>query len=332
MKKLITSKLLSVLVLALFSVLAINAQTVTGVMTDADSGEPLIGANVLVKGTTVGTITDIDGSYSLSLPDGATTLVFSYAGFQDQEVDIAGQSTINVALSPGALLDEVVVIGYGTVKKRDVTGSVASLKEEDFNKGIIVSTDQLLQGRVPGVNVVQNSGRPGGEATVKIRGNNSIRAGADPLYVVDGFPLDGRSARAGLLSNDLGSIPNSNPLNFLNPSDIASIEILKDASSAAIYGARGANGVILVTSNKVSSTEATIDFNASYGASSIVKKYDVLSADQYRAALNDYGITSGGDGNASVDAFDEILRTGMTQSFSFSIGGGSENGNYRLSL
>ncbi|MGA0284035.1 MAG: SusC/RagA family TonB-linked outer membrane protein [Saprospiraceae bacterium] len=332
MKKLITSKLLSVLVLALFSVLAINAQTVTGVMTDADSGEPLIGANVLVKGTTVGTITDIDGSYSLSLPDGATTLVFSYAGFQDQEVDIAGQSTINVALSPGALLDEVVVIGYGTVKKRDVTGSVASLKEEDFNKGIIVSTDQLLQGRVPGVNVVQNSGRPGGEATVKIRGNNSIRAGADPLYVVDGFPLDGRSARAGLLSNDLGSIPNSNPLNFLNPSDIASIEILKDASSAAIYGARGANGVILVTTKKGRSTEPTIDFNASFGASSIVKKYDVLSADQYRAALNDYGITSGGDGNASVDAFDEILRTGMTQSFSFSIGGGSENGNYRLSL
>jgi len=332
MKKLITSKLLSVLVLALFSVLAINAQTVTGVMTDADSGEPLIGANVLVKGTTVGTITDIDGSYSLSLPDGATTLVFSYAGFQDQEVDIDGQSTINVALSPGALLDEVVVIGYGTVKKRDVTGSVASLKEEDFNKGIIVSTDQLLQGRVPGVNVVQNSGRPGGEATVKIRGNNSIRAGADPLYVVDGFPLDGRSARAGLLSNDLGSIPNSNPLNFLNPSDIASIEILKDASSAAIYGARGANGVILVTTKKGRSTEPTIDFNASFGASSIVKKYDVLSADQYRAALNDYGITSGGDGNASVDAFDEILRTGMTQSFSFSIGGGSENGNYRLSL
>ena len=330
MKKLIASKLLSALVLAMFTVFAVQAQTVTGVMTDADTNEPLIGANVLVKGTTVGTITDIDGSYSIDLPEGATTLVFSYAGFADQEVDVAGQSVINVALSPGALLDEVVVIGYGSVKKRDVTGSVASLKEEDFNQGIIVSTDQLLQGRVPGVNVVNNSGRPGGEATVKIRGNNSIRAGADPLYVVDGVPLDGRNARAGLLSNDLGSIPNSNPLNFLNPGDIASIEILKDASSAAIYGARGANGVILVTTKKGRSGEPTIDFNASFGASQIVKKYDVLDGDQYRTALGLYGAS--GDGGGNVDAFDEILRTGVTQTYGFSIGGGSDNGNYRLSL
>ena len=318
------------MVLALFTVVGLNAQTVTGTMTDADTNEPLIGANVLVKGTTVGTITDIDGSYSITLPEGATTLVFSYAGFADQEVDIAGQSVINVSLSPGALLDEVVVIGYGTVKKRDVTGSVASLKEEDFNKGIIVSTDQLLQGRVPGVNVVNNSGRPGGEATVKIRGNNSIRAGADPLYVVDGVPLDGRNARAGLLSNDLGSIPNSNPLNFLNPGDIASIEILKDASSAAIYGARGANGVVLVTTKKGRAEEPSIDFNVSFGASTILKKYDVLNGDEYRAALNQYGLS--GDGGSSVDAFDEILRTGITQNYSFSIGGGSENGSYRLSL
>ena len=332
MKKLITSKIFQLMVLALFTVVGLNAQTVTGTMTDADTNEPLIGANVLVKGTTVGTITDIDGSYSITLPEGATTLVFSYAGFADQEIDIAGQSVINVSLSPGALLDEVVVIGYGTVKKRDVTGSVASLKEEDFNKGIIVSTDQLLQGRVPGVNVVNNSGRPGGEATVKIRGNNSIRAGADPLYVVDGFPLDGRSARAGLLANDLGAIPNSNPLHFLNTGDIASIEILKDASSAAIYGARGANGVVLVTTKKGRSSEPTIDFNASFGASTVVKKYDVLTANEYRSALSNYGITTGGDGGADIDPFDEILRTGMTQNYSFSIGGGSENGNYRLSL
>ena len=330
MKKLITSKLFQLMVLALFTVVGLQAQTVTGVMSDADTNEPLIGANVLVKGTTVGTITDIDGSYSLDLPEGATTLVFSYAGYADQEVDIAGQSVINVSLSPGALLDEVVVIGYGAVRKRDVTGSVASLKEEDFNKGIIVSTDQLLQGRVPGVNVVNNSGRPGGEATVKIRGNNSIRAGADPLYVVDGVPLDGRNARAGLLANDLGAIPNSNPLNFLNPGDIANIEILKDASSAAIYGARGANGVILVTTKKGRAEEPTIDFNVSFGASTILKKYDVLSGDEYRSALNQYGLS--GDGGSSVDAFDEILRTGITQSYSFSIGGGSENGNYRLSL
>jgi iron complex outermembrane receptor protein len=331
MKKLITSKLLTALVLALFSVFAVQAQTVTGVMTDAETNEPLIGANVLVKGTTVGTITDIDGSYTIDLPEGATTLLFSYAGFAEQEVEIAGQSVINVALSPGALLDEVVVVGYGAVKKRDVTGSVASLKEEDFNQGIIVSTDQLIQGRVPGVNVVNNSGQPGGEATVKIRGNNSIRAGADPLYVVDGFPLDGRSARAALLATDIGSIPNSNPLNFLNPGDIASIEILKDASSAAIYGSRGANGVILVTTKKGRSSQPTVSFNASFGASNILQKYDVLDGDEYRDALNSYNLT-GGDGGANVDAFDEILRTGLTQNYSFSIGGGSDNGNYRLSF
>ncbi|HLF64788.1 MAG TPA: SusC/RagA family TonB-linked outer membrane protein [Saprospiraceae bacterium] len=304
-------------------------RTISGTVVD-NTGEPLIGANILIKGTSSGTITDIDGNYTIRANDG-DVLVFSYTGYQGQEITVSGQSTVNVTLVQGQLLDEIVVVGYGTVLKRDVTGSVASLKAENFNKGIFTSPDQLLQGRLAGVNVINNSGQPGGEATVKIRGNNSIRAGANPLYVVDGIPLDGRSARAGLISTDIGDIPNSNPLNFLNPSDIASIEVLKDASSAAIFGSRGANGVILVTTKKSLSDQPTIDFSVSAGVSSILKKYEVLNGDEYRSALQDYGNT-GGNGGDNVDAFDEILRTGVTQNYNFSIGGGGDNNRYRLSF
>jgi iron complex outermembrane receptor protein len=309
--------------------MAMAQRTISGTVVDND-GEPLIGANVLIKGTMTGTITDIDGNYTLNVNDG-DVLVFSYTGYQGQEVTVVGgQSTINMTMSQGQLLDEIVVVGYGTVLKRDVTGSVASLKAENFNKGIITSPDQLLQGRLAGVNVINNSGQPGGEATVKIRGNNSIRAGANPLYVVDGIPLDGRSARAGLLTTDIGTIPNSNPLNFLNPSDIASIEVLKDASSAAIFGARGANGVILVTTKRSGSEQPMIDFSATAGVSSILKKYEVLDGNEYRDALTQYGIT--GNGGDNVDAFDEILRQAITQSYNFSVGGGGENNRYRLSF
>jgi len=185
---------------------------------------------------------------------------------------------------------------------------------------------------MPGVSVISNSGQPGGEATIKIRGNNSIRAGANPLYVIDGVPLDGRSARAGLISTDIGSIPTSNPLNFLNPNDIESITVLKDASSAAIYGSRGANGVIIVNTKKGRSQEPTVDFNFSVGTSNILKKYDVLDGNAYRTALADYGLSGGGDGGGNVDAFDEILQNGNIQRYGVSIGGGSKNGSYRVSL
>jgi len=309
----------------------ISAQrTISGTVTDAENNEPLIGANVLIKGFGTGTITDIDGSYALRIPEGATELVFSYTGYIDQEVTIGASSTINVSLAAGKLLDEVVVIGYGTVKKRDVTGAVASLKEKDFNQGVIASPDQLLQSRVAGVNIITNSGQPGAESTVKIRGNNSIRAGANPLYVVDGIPLDGRTAKAGLLSTDIGSIANSNPLNFLNPQDIANIEVLKDASAAAIYGARASNGVILITTKKARSGAPQFTFGSSLGTSSVLKKYDVLTGDEYRSALTAYGLE--GNGGSSVDAFDEITRRAMNQSLNFSVGAGNENSSYRLSV
>jgi TonB-dependent starch-binding outer membrane protein SusC len=304
-------------------------KSVSGTVTDAKSGEPLIGAGILVKGTGQGTITDIDGNYSLSVPENST-LVISYTGYTDQEVAVGDESTINILLAEGALLDEVVVVGYGSQKRRDVTGSVASLKEKDFNQGVVTSANQLLQNRVAGVNIINNSGQPGGEATVKIRGNNSVRAGANPLYVLDGVPLDGRSAKVSLGVSGLGSIPGSDPINFINPADIESIEVLKDASSAAIYGSRAANGVILISTKKAKSGVTTVDFNTSLGTSSVLKKYGVATGDEYRAALTKYGLT-GGNGGKSVDAVDAILQNGGNRNYNISLGSGTETATFRFS-
>ncbi len=303
-------------------------RTVSGVVTDAENGDPLIGASIVALGTAQGVITDLDGRYNLILPEGVNAVTVSYTGYETKELTVEGNE-LNVSLSPGALLDEVVVVGYGTVRKRDLTGSVASLKEEDFNKGIVISADQLLQGRVPGVNIVNNSGQPGGLATVKIRGNNSIRAGADPLYVVDGVPLDGRTPKASLINSDIGTIANSNPLNFLNPSDVASIEVLKDASSAAIYGSRASNGVVLITTKKARQGKTDVNFNATWGTSSVLKEYDILTGDEYRSALSAYQLN--GDGGSTVDAFDAITRSGSTQNYNLSVGNASENSSIRFS-
>jgi len=184
MKKLSTFLGLTLFFIVAFSANSFAQRAVTGTITDANNA-PLIGATVMAEGTTVGTITDIDGNYSLTLPAGVDAITVSYTGYETKTMPVTG-NVANISLSSGALLDEVVVVGYGAIKKRDLTGSVASLKAEDFNQGLVVSSDQLLQGRVAGVNMVTNSGQPGGEATVKIRGNNSIRSGANPLYVVDG--------------------------------------------------------------------------------------------------------------------------------------------------
>ena len=331
MKKLLKQCMLFVALVMVTGSSVFAQRVISGVVTDGSSNETLIGANVLVDGTSVGTITDIDGSFSLNVPDGAERLVISYAGYGDQTINLSGENYYNISLGAGELLDEIVVVGYGTVRKRDLTGSVASLKEDDFNKGVIISSDQLLQGRVPGVNMVNNSGQPGGRATVKVRGNNSIRAGADPLYVVDGVPLDGRTAKAGFFgTGELGAIENSNPLNFINPSDIASIEVLKDASSAAIYGSRASNGVILITTKKAVEGQPQVNFNVSLGTSSVLKEYDVLDAGGYRDALNQYGLTSGDFGGSS-DAFDAITRSGSVQNYNLSIGTGGDNGRVRFS-
>lgn len=316
-------------VLMLFSVVAWSQ--VSGTVTDAESGETLIGANILIKGTSTGTVTDFDGNYTLDGVNVGDVLVFSYTGYAEQSIPYDGSNnTIDIVMSAGQELDEVVVIGYGTAKKSDVTGALVSVNEEDFNKGVLTSPDQLIQGRAAGVQMSANSGQPGGDATIRIRGISSLRGGNSPLFVVDGVPLSGISSKPGT-GGPVGATQGSNPLNFLNPNDIANIQILKDASATAIYGSRGANGVILIQTKKGKSGDPTVTFNTSMGVSSIVKEYDVLDAESYRNALNDYGLT-GGDFGASVNAFDEILQNGLTNNHAMTIGGGNSKGNYRVGL
>lgn len=313
-------------------------RTVTGRVTDTKDNSPLIDATVSVVGTSVSTKTTSDGSFTLNAPSGSTQIRISYIGYQDQTVPItSGAITVSMTASMESLSD-VVVVGYGTARRKDLTGSVASVKEKDFNKGVFTSPDQLIQGKAAGVLVINNTGQPGGSTTVRIRGASSIRSGNQPLFVVDGVPLSGGSARpggsgAGAFGSDAG-----NPLNFINPSDIAGIEILKDASATAIYGSRGANGVVIITTKRGKTGVPQVDINASTSISNLLKKLEVLSADEYRQTLKDYNIetdpTTGrlkGDYGNSVNAFDAITRTGITQNYTVAVGGGTENGRYRIS-
>ncbi len=306
-------------------------RVVTGKVTDSKDGSPVVGASVQPKGSTTGTSTAADGTFRLSVPTGNNTLVISSAEFESQEVDITGKSSVDVSLTATAGgLTEVVVIGYGTARKKDLTGSVATVQAKDFNKGTYTSPDQLIQGKAAGVLVINNTGQPGGSTTVRIRGSSSIRSGNQPLFVLDGVPLSGGSARPGGQGGTFGS-DGGNPLNYMNPNDIASIDILKDASATAIYGSRGANGVILITTKRGKSGVPSVDLSTSVGLSNVLKKLEVLDAGEYRQALNKYSI-SGGDFGSDVDAFDEITQTALTQNYNIAVGGGTENGRYRLSV
>ena len=305
--------------------------TVNGVVSDGKGGT-LPGVSITVKGSTRGTTTDMDGKYSISTAP-ASVLQFSFIGFTSKEVTVGSETKIDVVLTDDAkALEEVVVIGYGTVKKKDLTGSVSSLQSKDFNQGVITSPDQLIQGRTPGVMVINNTGQPGGAATVRIRGNSSIRAGNNPLFVLDGIPLSGSSARPGG-SGGFGS-DGGNPLAYLNPSDIASMDILKDASATAIYGSRGANGVVIITTKRGASGAPTVSFNASTGLSSLLRRPEVLSADEFRQAAKYYSpdvATDSYDFKSDVNAFDEITRTAPVQNYSVAVTGGTDNGKYRIS-
>jgi TonB-linked SusC/RagA family outer membrane protein len=324
------------LVLA-FTVQVVSAQdrTVTGRVTDSKDGSPVAGASVQPKGSRTGTSTKPDGTFSLSVGSNVTTLVITSVGYESQEVSVAGKSSVEVSFVAtfGSNLNEVVVTGYGTSKKKDLTGSVGSVKEKDFNKGVFTSPDQLFQGKVSGVQVLNNSGQPGGAATIKIRGNSTVTGSGQPLFVVDGVPLDGRSARPGVGDVGFGgSNPASNPLNFINPSDIVSIDILKDASATAIYGSRGAYGVVLITTKRGKSGEPKVDFSMSLGQASIMKRIEVLSAAEFRQALAYYGVNNSNDKGGNVNALDAILRNATVQNYNVAISGGNENAKYRLSL
>lgn len=322
------------LLLALCISIASLAQDkiITGKITDSKDGSPIVGASVVPKGGGKGTSTSGDGTFRINLPESVTTLVVSSIGYVTFEVDITGKTIVSVMLEANnSALNEVIVVGYGTARRKDLTGSVSSVKAKDFNQGIIVAPDQLIQGKVPGVQMINNSGAPGGATTIRIRGNASVRSGNQPLFVVDGIPLDGRTARAGVNIGGVGQTPDANPLNFLNPNDIASIDILKDASSTAIYGSRGANGVVLISTKRGQTGQPKIEVSATAGFSNILKRFEVLDAGGYRDALKKYSL-AGGDYGSSVNALDAILRTGSSQNYNVSFGGGNENGRYRISL
>lgn len=296
---------------------------IIGLVSDQD-GNPLPGATVQIKGTDIGTVAEDDGTYALELPDNISNpvLVISFLGFATKEVNVGNQSELNVTLiSEEAELEEVVVIGYGSARKSDLTGSVAKVNPDEINAFPTTNVLQALNGRAPGVQVIQNNGAPGASVSLRIRGANSIQGDNDPLYVIDGFPFSG------------------NPTN-LNNSDIASIEILKDASATAIYGSRGANGVVLITTKSGRSEQSQVEFDAAYTMQSLRKKLDLMNGQQYAQLMNiqaendglepyfDQGaINSFGDG---TDWQDRVFEQAPIKSTSLSFSGGGEKTQFSV--
>ncbi len=305
---------------------------VEGKVTAAEGGEVLPGVSVIVKGTNDGTVTTFDGDYSLNL-DPSATLIFSYIGFKTVEVNVDARTKINVILEPDVLaLNEAVVVGYGTQKKKDITGSVASLKSKDFNQGVLIGPEDALRGRIAGVTVSSVSSAPGAGSSVRIRGGTSITAGNEPLYVIDGFPIDNSPVDpgSGLINSD--GAP-SNPLSMLNPSDIASIDVLKDASATAIYGSRGANGVIIITTKRGRSGAANLTYNTSIGISNPINLLNLFTPDEFIIESNK--ITPGAIDPSTAsrtDWIDEVTRTAYTKIHNISISGGNEGTTYSASV
>ena len=304
------------------------SQEVSG--TVSDSSGPLPGASVLVKGTTNGAQTDLDGKFTIKNVGSNPVLVFSYIGLKSQELNVAGKSSVRVVLKEdSAELKEVVVIGYGSVKKKDATGAVDQLSSKKFDNVAATNPAELLRGKVAGVQITSSSGEPGAANSIRIRGNGTLRGGNGPLIVVDGVPLAGGDVSAGGANMNLGSMSAKDPLSFINQNDIESMSILKDASSTAIYGARGANGVIIITTKKGKSKLPELTYSTSYTTSSYASKFDVLSTDEFIAA------TPGQTANHFGGAFDwkkQVLQTGSTVNHDLSFSSGTDNSNTRVSL
>ena len=298
-------------------------KTITGTVTDAE-GVPLPGVNVVAKNTTVGTITDLDGNFELSVPENTETVVISFIGMRTQEVSVVDRTSLTIVLEIETVgIEEVVAIGYGTQRKADITGAVSSVRSEDFNQGVNTSPGQLLQGKVSGVIVTGTNGAPGSGQQIIIRGQGTIRQGSGPLFVIDGFPI-GLAGTGGEYS----------PLNFINAEDIESMDVLKDASATAIYGSRGANGVILITTKKGSagvSMAPNVSISANLGISTMANKLPVFSADEFRQKVVEIGgnLT---DRGANTDWQDELTRTAITQDYNLIMSGGTDKFTYRASL
>jgi iron complex outermembrane receptor protein len=328
MKRLLRHSGLPVLLL-LFSSFLFAQKVITGKVSDKN-GAPLSGVSVAAKGSTRGTTSDGNGNFSLSVASSVTRIVISSVGYATQEIDVSSTTSVTVMLEEVvANINEVVVVGYGTAKRKDLTGSVATIQAKDFNRGVVTAPDQLIQGKVPGVQILSNNGAPGAGSTIRIRGTNSIRSGNEPLFVIDGFPLDYISVEGGF-SSAIGNTPGVNPLNYINSFDIASIDILKDASAAAIYGSRGANGVIMINTKKTTTGAPLIEVSSYIGTASVLKKFKILSGDEYRAAISKYGLQSGNFGQ-SVDALGAILHNGLLQNYNVGMSGGNENAKFRFS-
>ncbi len=302
------------------------SQSVSGKVSDGSG--PLPGVSILVKGTTNGTQSNFDGSYTITNVGSDAVLIYSYIGFKSQEISASGKSNINVTLKEESnKLSEVVVIGYGTVKRKDATGAVDQISSKSFDNVAATSPAELLRGKLAGVQVTQSSGEPGAGLAIRIRGNTSVRSNNDPLIVIDGVPLSGGDlSPAGSEIVGLGSSSARNPLNFINQNDIESISILKDASSTAIYGSRGSNGVILITTKKGKSKEPQLNFNSSVNISTYSSKFKVLSGDDY--------VKFGGAnlGSRSYDWEKDILQTGLSTNNEISFSSGTDKSNTRLSF
>jgi TonB-linked SusC/RagA family outer membrane protein len=263
---------------------------VSGQVTDAETGEPIPAVNVVVLGTMIGTSTDANGDYSLNVPDDGEVLQFSFLGYKTLEVAVDGRSEINVSLEADLLaLDDIVVVGYGTQQRQEVTGAITSVRSEEIQNIPVSSFENALQGRMAGVNVAESTGEPGASPQITIRGTGSISAGNSPLYVIDGVPITTNRNLQSDIGSQRGSFqpPSANPLATINPNDIESIEVLKDASAAAIYGSRGSNGVILITTKQGSAGRTTVNFSSYMGVSNVFNKPDMMNAEEIIAYTKD---------------------------------------------
>lgn len=323
--------------------------TVTGTITDGTDGSPLIGANVLVKGTGTGSIADVNGKFSVSVPTGKDVLVISCIGYKQQEITLkAGQKVVNVVMKEDSeLLDEVVVVGYGTMKKSDLSGASVSMGEDAIKGSIITNLDQSLQGRAAGVTAVQTSGAPGSSSSIRVRGQATINANAEPLYVVDGVIVQGGGQSGGdygfgdALGN--GTVSTISPLSTINPADIVSMEILKDASATAIYGAQGANGVVLITTKRGKAGEAKFTYDGMVAMQRQTKRLDLMNLREYADYYNDFTRTF--DGGLKESAYysdpsllgvgtnwqDAIFQTAFQHQHQIGAQGGTEKIQYYVS-
>ncbi len=307
--------------------LTLGAQhiSVSGTVT-GENNDPLPGVNITIQGTTSGTVTDLNGKYELSVPGPETVLIFSYVGYRQQEKSVGNITRIDVTLAPEIeSLAEVVKIGYGTSRKRDITGAIATVGSDEFNQGYVTNAEQLIANKVPGIQVIPSSGRPGAGSSFLIRGGASLNASNDPLIVIDGVPIEGWGDGPGFISS-------------FNPGDIESFSILKDASASAIYGSRASNGVILITTTKGRAGRLTASFSSKISLSDIMKKVPVLTGDQFREVVNVAASFSGKDtswfnvGMENTDWQEEIYQPALSSDNNFSMSGGIKNIPWRLSI